>query len=163
MRSEGATALAVAAFGVSFLGAMQFAGGSAPKPTAMSPAAPTPAAAEQAQTGLELGSAPALPKLVIAQRAVAKPRAKRPSHKRRAAPKVATVRAVAHSTPAAPTPRPAPAATAAPVVTAAPAPVRTAVPRPATPKPSPTPVPTFDDHGGAGSGTFDDGGGGAKP
>jgi hypothetical protein len=161
MRSEGATALAVAAFGVSFIGGMQLSG-SSPKPAASAAAAPTPVSAGQADTGLELGSAPALPKLVVVQRAAPKPRAHRtPRAHHRSAPKAATVRTVARPAPAATT-RPAPAATAAPVTTAAPAPVRTAVPRrAATPKPTPkpTPAPTFDDHGGQGSGTFANGGG----
>jgi hypothetical protein len=142
VRAEGAVALVIGAFGVSFVGGMQTGG---------KPAAPAKTAEQRAQTGLALADALPLPTLGTeapqAKRRIvkAKPEARKPVERVRA-------------------PAPAPAAPAAPRVVVAPRyvpPVAKAPAPAATPAPAPraTPAPTFDDKGTPSSGDFDYGDG----
>jgi outer membrane biosynthesis protein TonB len=152
VRAEGVTALAVAAFGLSFVGGMQLSSGSG-GPSKR--AAGTPTAAP-----LSLAQAEALPGIAATPAPERKPARAEPKRKAKPKPKPKpkprTVVRVVTRAPA-PVVRAAPAPTRAPAAPrAAPAPVATAAPRPSR---TATPVPTFDDQGHPNSGSFDDGGG----
>jgi hypothetical protein len=158
MRADGVVALAVAAFGVSFIAGMQTGG------------EPSKAKAQVTeQVGGErvtLADADALPGLAVTPEPRSTPQPK--PKKAKAKPKRKSKPAALATAPAvrvvvrrpAPVVRsaPAPAATVAPRPVSTPRPIST--PRPVrTPVATATPAPTFDDQGRPNSGTFDDGGG----
>jgi hypothetical protein len=143
MRVEGAVALVIGAFGLSFVGGMQ---------TSEKPGPAKPAEA-RSESGLALADALPLPQLGTEAKAPKEPKTRVVKSPRSPRTEVERVKA----------PAPAPRVTVAPryvpPVAQAPAPAATPVPTP-VPTARATPAPTFDDGGEPTSGDFDYEGGG---
>jgi hypothetical protein len=145
MRAEAATALVLAAFGLSFVGGLQL--GEKPPP--------------RAQTAAEIGAVPpiltdvpAVAELGAPERPARTAERRKPARKPQARKPARTAKPKPQPRRPAVAPAPPPPVVTAPVAPPPPPPPPAAA-TPAPPRPTATPKPRFDDGGGSDSGSFD--------